>query len=325
MSHSSIDLAHAAPGAVPSLFLADGPRVVDFIALLKPRVVSLVVFTGFTGMMLAPGHLHPLLAAVAIICIAVAAGASGAINMWYDRDIDAGMSRTCHRPLPAGYMDPADALGFGVVLSVAAVTVMGLAINYVASALLALTICFYVFVYTIWLKRRTPQNIVIGGASGAFPPMIGWAAVSGDVSLASLSLFVIIFMWTPPHFWALSLYRCGDYASVGVPMMPVVAGARKTRKLILLYTALLVPLSLTPFWLGVMGPAYALAALVLGGIFLGLAVRLWATTADAAAKAMFGYSILYLFLLFMAMLADPALGTWMASAEYLPSSAASGL
>ena len=325
MSHSSIDLAHAAPGAVPSLFLADGPRVVDFIALLKPRVVSLVVFTGFTGMMLAPGHLHPLLAAVAIICIAVAAGASGAINMWYDRDIDAGMSRTCHRPLPAGYVDPADALGFGVVLSVAAVTVMGLAINYVASALLALTICFYVFVYTIWLKRRTPQNIVIGGASGAFPPMIGWAAVSGDVSLASLSLFVIIFMWTPPHFWALALYRCGDYASVGVPMMPVVAGAHKTRKLILLYTVLLVPLSLTPFWLGVMGPAYALAALVLGGIFLGLAVRLWATTADAAAKAMFGYSILYLFLLFMAMLADPALGTWMASAEYLPSSAASGL
>ena len=284
MSSASIDMSSVSSGAV----LGDGPRVVDFIALLKPRVMSLVVFTGFAGVMLAPGHLHPLLATVAILCIAVAAGASGAINMWYDRDMDAGMNRTRNRPLPAGRMNPADALGFGVVLAVAAVTVMGLAVNYVAAALLVLAICFYVFVYTIWLKRRTPQNIVIGGASGAFPPMIGWAAVSGDVSPASLALFVIIFMWTPPHFWALSLYRCGDYARVGVPMMPVVAGARETRKLVLLYTAVLVPLTLAPFWLGVTGIAYASAALVLGVIFLGLALRLWVTAADAAAKGMSG-------------------------------------
>ena len=309
MSSASIDMSSVSSGAV----LGDGPRVVDFIALLKPRVMSLVVFTGFAGVMLAPGHLHPLLATVAILCIAVAAGASGAINMWYDRDMDAGMNRTRNRPLPAGRMNPADALGFGVVLAVAAVTVMGLAVNYVAAALLVLAICFYVFVYTIWLKRRTPQNIVIGGASGAFPPMIGWAAVSGDVSPASLSLFVIIFMWTPPHFWALALYRCGDYARVGVPMMPVVAGARETRKLVLLYTAVLVPLTLAPFWLGVTGIAYASAALVLGVIFLGLALRLWVTATDAAAKAMFSYSILYLFALFAAMLADASTATWMTS------------
>ncbi|MBL6935918.1 MAG: protoheme IX farnesyltransferase [Alphaproteobacteria bacterium] len=316
MASTSIDLNHVSSGAVPSDVSGDGsasPAVADFIALLKPRVMSLVVFTGFAGMMLAPGHLHPLLAAVAILCIAVAAGASGAINMWYDRDIDAGMKRTRNRPLPAGRMDPADALGFGVVLSVAAVSVMGLAVNYVAAALLALTICFYVFVYTIWLKRRTPQNIVIGGASGAFPPMIGWAAVSGDVSLASLALFAIIFMWTPAHFWALSLYRCGDYARVGVPMMPVVAGARETRKLILLYTVLLIPVTLAPCWLGVVGMAYAIVALVLGGGFLGLALRLWAAKSDSAAKALFGYSILYLFLLFAAMLADAAAGMGMAA------------
>ena len=309
MSSASIDMSSVSSGAV----LGDGPRVVDFIALLKPRVMSLVVFTGFAGVMLAPGHLHPLLATVAILCIAVAAGASGAINMWYDRDMDAGMNRTRNRPLPAGRMNPADALGFGVVLAVAAVTVMGLAVNYVAAALLVLAICFYVFVYTIWLKRRTPQNIVIGGASGAFPPMIGWAAVSGDVSPASLALFVIIFMWTPPHFWALSLYRCGDYARVGVPMMPVVVGARETRKLVLLYTAVLVPLTLAPFWLGVTGIAYASAALVLGVIFLGLALRLWVTATDTAAKAMFSYSILYLFALFAAMLADASTTTWMTS------------
>ncbi len=309
MSSTSINMSHVSSGAV----LDDGSRVTDFIALLKPRVMSLVVFTGFAGMMLAPGHLHPLLAAVAILCIAVAAGASGAINMWYDRDIDTGMKRTRNRPLPAGRMDPADALGFGVVLSVVAVTVMGLAVNYVAAALLALTICFYGFSYTIWLNRRTRQSIVIGGASGAFPPMIGWAAVSGDVSLASLALFAIVFMWTPPHFWALSLYRCGDYARVGVPMMPVVAGGRETRKLILLYTVLLIPVTLAPFWLGVAGLAYASAAVLLGGIFLGLAVRLWITATDSTAKALFGYSILYLFVLFAVMLVDAAPGTWMAS------------
>jgi protoheme IX farnesyltransferase len=192
--------------------------------------MSLVVFSGFAGYWLAPGHLHPLLAAVAILCIAVGAGASGAINMWFDRDIDAVMSRTAKRPIPAGRMAPEAALAFGIILGVSSVVVMGLAVNLAASALLALTILFYVFVYTVWLKRRTPQNIVIGGAAGAFPPMIGWAAVTGDIGLPSLLLFALIFFWTPPHFWALALYRSGDYERAGVPMLPVVAGARETRR-----------------------------------------------------------------------------------------------
>src|SRR5690348_8203185 len=192
--------------------------------------MSLVVFTGFVGLYLAPGHLHPFLAAVAVLCIAIGAGASGAINMWYDRDIDAVMARTKGRPIPTGRVAPGEALGFGIVLALGSVILMGLAVNLVAASLLALTIGFYVFVYTMWLKRRTPQNIVIGGAAGAFPPMIGWAAVTGDVSLASLVLFAIIFMWTPPHFWALALYRSGDYAKAGVPMLPVVCGDRETRR-----------------------------------------------------------------------------------------------
>src|ERR1043166_5417757 len=189
--------------------------------------MSLVVFTGFVGLVMAPGHLHPVLAAIAVLCIAVGAGASGAINMWYDRDIDAVMRRTAQRPLPAGRMEPGEALGFGVVLGIGSVVVMGLAVNWTAAALLALTIAFYVFVYTVWLKRRTPQNIVIGGAAGAFPPIVGWAAVTGDVGLPALVLFALIFFWTPPHFWALSLYRAGDYAKAGVPMLPVGAGARE--------------------------------------------------------------------------------------------------
>ena len=278
----------------------------DYVALLKPRVMSLVVFTGFTGMYLAPGTLHPILAAVAMLCIAVGAGACGAINMWYDRDIDARMSRTVSRPLPMGRIDPADALGFGVVLAVGAVAVMALAVNHMAALLLAITIVFYVFVYTIWLKRRTPHNIVIGGAAGAFPPMVGWAAVTGDVSLASLALFAIVFMWTPPHFWALALYRCGDYAKAGVPMMPVVAGRRETRKQILLYTMLLLPISLAPWFLGFAGPLYAAAAAVLGAVFLGHGLILWLGDTDAAARRMFRFSILYLFLVFVALLADHA-------------------
>ena len=202
----------------------------DYWALLKPRVMSLVVFTGWAGLYLAPGHINPFLGFVAVLCIAIAAGASGAINMWYERDIDALMERTRNRPLPAGRMAAGDALGFGVLLAIGSVVMMALAVNIVAATLLAITIGFYVFIYTIWLKRRTPQNIVIGGAAGAFPPLVGWAAVTGQIGLPALALFALIFFWTPPHFWALSLYRAGDYAKAGVPMLPVVAGARETKK-----------------------------------------------------------------------------------------------
>ncbi len=280
----------------------------DYVALLKPRVMSLVVFTGFVGLVLAPGSMHPVLAAVAVLCIAVGAGASGAINMWYDRDIDALMTRTCYRPLPAGRMAPGAALGFGVVLAVGSVTVMALAVNPVAAALLALTIAFYVFVYTMWLKRRTPQNIVIGGAAGAFPPMVGWAAATGEVTLGSIALFALIFIWTPPHFWALALYREGDYARAGVPMLPVVAGARETKKQILLYTALLVPVSLAPWALGVVGWAYGTIAVALGAGFLALTVLIWFDDTDRSARRTFVFSIIYLFALFAAMMADAVFG-----------------
>ena len=240
----------------------------DWLALLKPRVMSLVVFTGLVGMAIAPGALHPLLAAVAMLCIAAGAGASGAVNMWYDRDIDAVMERTRARPLPQGLIAPDDALAFGILLSAGAVGMMGLAVNWLAAGLLALTIGFYVFVYTIWLKRRTPQNIVIGGAAGAIPPVIGWAAVTGDLALTPLCLFAIVFVWTPPHFWALALTRSGDYAAAGVPMLPVAAGARETRRQILIYSAVLAPLGLAPMLAGGLGWLYGAAAAVLGVEFL---------------------------------------------------------
>ena len=287
-------------------FAEAGARVRDYAALLKPRVMSLVVFTGFVGLHLAPGHLHPVLAAVAVLCIAVGAGASGAINMWYDRDIDALMSRTANRPLPAGRMAPGDALGFGCFLAATSVVLMGLAINLVAAALLAATIAFYVFVYTMWLKRRTPQNIVIGGAAGALPPIVGWAAATGDVAPAAVALFALIFFWTPPHFWALALYRAGDYAKAGVPMLPVVAGARATKRQMLLYTLVLWPCALAPYVLGVAGAAYAGAALILSAAFTGLAVKVWIDPTHRSAKQMFGFSILYLFLLFALLLIDRA-------------------
>ncbi|HVO16575.1 MAG TPA: heme o synthase [Alphaproteobacteria bacterium] len=287
-----------------SALLVEEARVGDYVALLKPRVMSLVVFTGFAGLYLAPTGLHPVLAAVAVLCIAVGAGAAGAINMWYDRDIDAVMSRTRDRPIPAGRVSPGNALGFGVVLAVGSVAIMDLALNWRAAALLALSIAFYVFVYTIWLKRRTPQNIVIGGAAGAFPPMIGWAAATGDVSLASVALFAIIFMWTPPHFWALALYRSGDYQRAGVPMLPVVAGARETKRQILLYSVLLAPLTLAPYALGAAGSAYLAAALALNALFLYRAVRVWFDATERSARQMFGFSILYLFLLFLALIGD---------------------
>jgi protoheme IX farnesyltransferase len=283
------------------------PSVGDFVQLLKPRVMSLVVFTGLAGLIAAPGSVHPVIAVVALLCIAVGAGASGAINMWYDRDIDAGMARTAARPLPAGRMAPESALGFGVTLAVGSVMVMGLGVNWTAAALLALTIGFYVFVYTMWLKRRTPQNIVIGGAAGAFPPMIGWAAVTGDVSLMPVLLFAIIFFWTPPHFWALALYKEGEYAKVGVPMLPVVSGAAETRRQIVLYSFVLVPLTLVPWALGFTGIVYGLPAAVLGIVFLGGALRVAWTKTEKAARDLFAYSILYLFLLFALIIADALL------------------
>ena len=281
----------------------------DYVALLKPRVMSLVVLTGLVGLYLAPGAIHPVIAALAVICIAVGAGASGAINMWFDRDIDAVMARTRGRPIPAGRVDPESALVFGVILAVFAVMLMALTVNWAAGALLALTIVFYVFVYTMWLKRRTPQNIVIGGAAGAFPPMIGWAAVTGDVSLV---LFLLIFMWTPPHFWALSLYRDADYARAGVPMLPVVAGRRETKKQILVYTALLAPLALVPVAIGLAGWLYGAAAAVLSLWFLQAAVAVWRTgdddgESDGAARRMFLISLAHLFGLFAALAADRAL------------------
>ncbi|MBM3539424.1 MAG: protoheme IX farnesyltransferase [Alphaproteobacteria bacterium] len=291
-------------GTAEALAFVRESEVRDFVALLKPRVMSLVVFTGAVGLYLAPGHLHPVLAVIAVLCIAVGAGAAGAINMWYECDIDALMTRTRERPIPAGRMDPAEALAFGVVLSIGSVVVMALAVNLAAASLLALSIGFYVFVYTVWLKRRTPQNIVIGGAAGAFPPMIGWAAVTGDVSLASLALFAIIFMWTPPHFWALALFRSGDYARAGVPMLPVTHGAEETRRQILLYTVALLPVTLTPWMLGFAGTIYLAAASVLGLIFLAGAVAVYRETGDRAARGLFGYSIVYLFLLFGLLVLD---------------------
>jgi protoheme IX farnesyltransferase len=282
----------------------------DWLLLLKPRVMVLVVYTGAIGLLLAPAALHPVLAFAAVLAIAVGGGAAGALNMWYDRDIDALMKRTGARPIPAGRIDPDDALGYGIILSVASVIVMGLAANWFAALLLAFSILFYVLVYTAWLKRRTPQNIVIGGAAGAFPPAIGWAAATGSLGIEPLVLFAIIFAWTPPHFWALSLWTHGDYARAGVPMLPVVAGARATRWQIMAYTLLLLPTALAPWAIGMAGPIYAAAALLLGLNFVRHAIALLrepqdeagvSTVKDRAAKRAFGFSIVYLFALFGAL------------------------
>ncbi len=266
--------------------------------------MSLVVFTGFAGLVLAPGHLHPLLATLALVCIAAAAGGAGAINMWYDRDIDALMERTWNRPIPAGRMAPEKALAFGVAISLVSVLIMGFAVNWAAAGLLTFANAFYVFVYTIWLKRRTPQNIVIGGAAGAMPPVIGWAAVTGSIGMESVALFLLIFMWTPPHFWALSLYRADDYAKAGVPMLPVVSGRAETKRQILIYTMLLVPISFAPLGLGTAGAAYGIAAAVLGGGLLLLAIRVLREQGDGGARRMFQYSILYLFVLFLVLIVE---------------------
>ncbi|HZA00672.1 MAG TPA: heme o synthase, partial [Hyphomicrobiaceae bacterium] len=282
----------------------------DFLVLMKPRVMSLVVFTALVGMVAAPAKLHPVLGAIALLCVAAGAGASGALNMWYEADIDARMARTAARPIPRGRVMPEEALAFGIVLAIFSNLTLGLLVNWTAAALLALTITFYVFVYTIWLKRRSPQNIVIGGAAGAFPPVIGWASATGSVSLESLAMFLIIFMWTPPHFWALALYRQRDYERAGVPMLPVVAGPHETRRQILIYTVLLVPLSMLPAFMRLGGMVYLIAAILLGCTLLALALRVYrireGRTAATAAKQMFNFSILYLFLLFAALLSEHA-------------------
>jgi protoheme IX farnesyltransferase len=296
--------AEFAAGTAPLSAASPG----DYWALLKPRVMSLVVFTGFAGLWVAPGHINPVIAAVAILCIAVGAGASGAINMWYDRDIDAVMNRTLGRPLPAGRMQPNEALSFGVILAAGSVLLMGLAVNIAAGLLLAGTIGFYIFIYTMWLKRRTPQNIVIGGAAGAFPPMVGWTAVTGDIGLPSVMLFALIFFWTPPHFWALALFRSGDYQKAGVPMMPVVAGARETKKQMLVYTVVLWPIAVAPYFMGIAGAVYLALAAVLSACFTAFSVAVWFDRTDKWPKRMFAFSILYLSLLFALLILDRAPG-----------------
>jgi len=281
----------------------------DYIELMKPRVMSLVVFTALVGLILAPGHMHPVIAFTALLCIAVGAGAAGALNMWYDADIDARMARTAGRPIPAGRLAPGEALAFGLTLAGFSVVVLGLLVSVFAALLLVVTIGFYVGVYTIWLKRVTPQNIVIGGAAGALPPLIGWAAVTGGVAPEPIVLFLIVFLWTPPHFWALSLYRANDYARAGIPMLPVVAGATETRRQILRYTLVLAPVGAMPWLLGYAGPLYGIVASLAGLAMIALAIRVRGEQRGyAASKQMFGFSILYLFLLFAMLLVDRMAG-----------------
>ena len=282
----------------------------DYIALMKPRVMSLVVFTALVGLAVAPGSLHPVAAFTALLCIAVGAGAAGALNMWYDADVDALMTRTARRPVPMGRVRPGEALAFGLTLGSFAVVTLGLLVSWVASALLAFTIFFYVVIYTIWLKRSTPQNIVIGGAAGAFPPMIGWAAVTGSLSFEPVLLFLIIFFWTPPHFWALALYRTEDYARARIPMLPVVSGDASTRRQIMAYTLILVPLGVAPWAFGYTGALYGVTAIVTGAIMvvLGWQVFRESRPAERASRNLFAFSILYLFLLFAVLLVERGWG-----------------
>ena len=282
----------------------------DFFALTKPRVMSLVIFTGLCGLLAAPVGINPVLGFTAILCIALGAGGAAALNQWWEADLDAGMRRTRGRPLPAGRMDRTSARDFGIGLSACSVLVMGLAIGWLAAAILALSIVYYAVIYTIWLKPRTPQNIVIGGGAGAFPPLIGWVAATGEITLMPVVLFAIIFMWTPPHFWALALFVQSDYAKVGIPMMPVVAGEASTRRQILVYAMLLLPLSLVPWWIGGAGAVYGIAAAVLSGVFLvlsarvGLRRRAGEDDAMKPEKQLFAWSVIYLFALFAALVAD---------------------
>ncbi|MBX7489394.1 heme o synthase [Qipengyuania sp. GH25] len=284
----------------------------DFFALTKPRVMSLVIFTGLCGLLAAPGYINPILGFTAILCIALGAGGAAALNQWWEADIDAGMKRTAARPLPAGRMNRTDARDFGVLISAASVMIMGLAVNWLSATILALSIFYYAVIYTVWLKPRTPQNIVIGGGAGAFPPMIGWVAVTGDITLMPVLLFLIIFMWTPPHFWALALFVKTDYANVGIPMMPVVRGETSTRHQILAYAVLLVPVAAAPWFIGGTGYVYGVASLALSLAFLALSFPVaFRHTGEndtmKPEKRLFAFSIIYLFALFAALVADRVL------------------
>ena len=281
--------------------------VAAFFALMKPRVMSLVIFTGFAGMYLAPVDMHPVLAVISLFAIAAGAGASGAINQWYDRDMDALMTRTRNRPIPAGKVMPEEALAFGIVISVLSVMLLSLASNLLAGGLLAFTIFFYAVVYTVWLKRSTPQNIVIGGAAGALPPLVGWAAMTGTVTLEPVIRFALIFIWTPPHFWALALVKNDDYRAANVPMLPVTAGADETRKQILIYSFVLMGAGILPFAIGMSGIAYGILSVIMGALFLAFALRLYFAKTDKAAWDLFKFSVFHLFVLFAGLIADKAI------------------
>ncbi|MBL4756183.1 MAG: protoheme IX farnesyltransferase [Rhizobiales bacterium] len=306
MSDTSVDISGETTAA------SGFGEVADYFALLKPRVMSLVVFTALVGLVVAPGSMHPIMAFTSLLCIAIGAGASGALNMWYESDIDAKMSRTAGRPIPSGRISRQEALAFAMPLAIGSVLVLGTLVNWVAAALLAFTILFYVLVYTVWLKRITPQNIVIGGAAGALPPVVGWAAATGTVSLESLVLFAIIFIWTPPHFWALALYRSGDYARAGIPMMPVVAGEKSTKKQMLIYAALLAPIGVLPWMMGFAGIIYGVLSGILGLVFLGFAWRVFVSdtgkSTTVAARRLFTCSLFYLFLIFAILLGEQVFG-----------------
>jgi len=295
MTEAALPLAEACP--LPG----------DYIELLKPRVMSLVVFSGLVGLVVAPGTIHPLIGFVAILCIAISAGGSAAVNMWYDRDIDMVMTRTRRRPIPQGRITPQAALEFGATLIFGSAVLMALAVNILAAVLLVAAAAFYIFIYTFWLKRRTPWNIVIGGAAGAFPPVIGWAAVTGQIAWPAVILFLIIFFWTPPHFWALALYRNDDYRAAGVPMLPVTAGAKRTKIEMLIYTLVLFPISLAPAFTGIAGTLYCVGAVILGALFIICAIRVLLDKTHKAARQMFGYSIVYLTLLFGLLLVEHAI------------------
>ena len=299
------------PGSINTIGLVSEASVSDYLALMKPRVMSLVVFTAWVGLAVAPAHVHPVIAFTALLCIAVGAGAAGALNMWVDADIDAVMTRTARRPIPRGRVTPGEALAFGTTLATGSVAVLGLLVSWLAAAMLAFTIFFYIVVYSMWLKRRTPQNIVIGGAAGAFPPVIGWMAATGGIGIEPLLMFLIVFFWTPPHFWALSLLRAEDYARARVPMLPVVAGAAETRRQILLYSILLLPIGAAPWLAGYADALYGAVALLAGGVMTALAWRL-KVAADGErgarlARRLFAFSILYLFVLFAVLLIEGGL------------------